>query len=77
MSKCGGCLRHTGRNQQRLGRLSLYQCDHIAQASRQGLASGVLIDEQTSIMTNAHVMDGAVHITVTLHVGTRLPAELN
>lgn len=28
-------------------------------------------------MTNAHVMDGAVNITVTLHVGTRLPAELN
>ena len=36
----------------------------------------MLIDEQGSIVTNAHVVDGAANITVTLHDGTRLPAEL-
>ena len=49
---------------------------YIAQASGKGLGSGVLIDEQGSIVTNAHVVDGAANITVTLHDGTRLPAEL-
>ena len=49
---------------------------HITQASGKGLGSGVLIDEQGSIVTNAHVVDGAAKITVTLHDGTRLPAEL-
>ena len=49
---------------------------HIAQASGKGLGSGVLIDEQGLIVTNAHVVDGAANITVTLHDGARLPAEL-
>jgi len=49
---------------------------HITQASGKGLGSGVLIDEQGSIVTNAHVVDGAANITVTLHDGSRLPAEL-
>lgn len=49
---------------------------HIAQASGKGLGSGVLIDEQGSIVTNAHIVEGAANITVTLHDGTRLPAEL-
>ncbi|HSL02208.1 MAG TPA: trypsin-like peptidase domain-containing protein [Nitrospiraceae bacterium] len=49
---------------------------HIVQASGKGLGAGVLIDEQGSIVTNAHVVDGAANITVTLHDGTRLPAEL-
>ncbi len=49
---------------------------HVAQASGKGLASGVLIDEHGSIVTNAHVVAGAANITVTLHDGTRLPAEL-
>jgi len=49
---------------------------HIAQASGKGLGAGVLIDEQGSIVTNAHVVEGAANITVTLHDGTRLPAEL-
>ena len=31
---------------------------HIAQASGKGLGSGVLIDEQGSIVTNAHVAEG-------------------
>lgn len=49
---------------------------HIAQASGKGIGSGVLIDEQGSIVTNAHVVEGAANITVTLHDGTRLLAEL-
>src|SRR5437867_2939344 len=49
---------------------------HIAQVSGKGLGSGVLIDEQGSIVTNTHVVEGAANITVTLHDGTRLPAEL-
>jgi serine protease Do len=49
---------------------------HVAQASGKGLASGVLIDEQGSIVTDAHVVTGAANIMVTLHDGTRLPAEL-
>ena len=49
---------------------------HITQASGKGIGSGVLIDEQGSIVTNAHVVEGAANITVTLHDGTRLPAEL-
>src|SRR6185295_8469066 len=42
---------------------------HVTQASGKGLGSGVLIDEQGSIVTNAHVVDGAANITVTLHNG--------
>ena len=49
---------------------------HIAQASGKGLGSGVLLDEQGSIVTNAHVVEGAANITVTLHDGTRLPSSL-
>jgi serine protease Do len=49
---------------------------HILQASSKDLASGVLLDEQGSIVTNAHVVTGAANITVTLHDGTRLPADL-
>ena len=49
---------------------------HITQASGKGIGSGVLIDEQGSIVTNAHVVEGAANITVTFHDGTRLPAEL-
>jgi serine protease Do len=49
---------------------------HIMQSSGKGLASGVLIDEQGLIVTSAHVVTGAAKITVTMHDGTRLPAEL-
>lgn len=49
---------------------------HITQASGKGLGSGVLIDLQGSIVTNAHVVEGAANITVMLHDGIRLPAEL-
>lgn len=49
---------------------------HITQGTGRGIGSGVLIDDQGSIVTNAHVVDGATKLTVTLHDGTRLPAEL-
>ncbi|MGH7146701.1 MAG: S1C family serine protease [Nitrospiraceae bacterium] len=49
---------------------------HITQGTGRGIGSGVLIDDQGSIVTNAHVVDGAAKLTVTLHDGTRLPAEL-
>jgi S1-C subfamily serine protease len=49
---------------------------HLTQASGKGLGAGVLIDEQGSVVTNAHIVYGAAKITVTLHDGTRLPAEL-
>ncbi|MBI3355620.1 MAG: trypsin-like peptidase domain-containing protein [Nitrospirae bacterium] len=49
---------------------------HIMQASGKGLASGVLIDERGLIVTNAHAVTGAAKIMVTLHDGTRLPADL-
>ena len=49
---------------------------HITQASGKGLGSGILIDEEGAIVTNAHVVEGAAKITVTFHDGTRLPAEL-
>ena len=47
---------------------------HITQGSGKGLGSGILIDEDGAIVTNA--LAGAAKITVTLHDGTRLPAEL-
>ncbi|MDF0676484.1 MAG: hypothetical protein P0120_19445 [Nitrospira sp.] len=34
---------------------------HVTQASEKGLGSGVLIDDQGSIITNAHVVDGAAN----------------
>ncbi|MCS6292583.1 MAG: trypsin-like peptidase domain-containing protein [Nitrospira sp.] len=49
---------------------------HITQGNGRGIGSGVLIDEHGSIITNAHVVEGAAHLMVTLHDGTRLPAEL-
>ena len=49
---------------------------HITQSSGKGLGAGVLIDQQGSIVTNAHVVEGAANITVMLHDGVRLPAEL-
>ena len=56
---------------------SAYVSPHqIGQGLGQGLGSGILIDEAGTIVTNAHVVAGAAKITVTLHDGTRLPAEL-
>jgi S1-C subfamily serine protease len=49
---------------------------HIAQGRGKGIGSGVLIDEDGSIVTNAHVVVDAAKIMVTLHDGLRLPADL-
>jgi serine protease Do len=49
---------------------------HATQASWKGFGAGFFVDEQGSIVTNAHVVDGTAKITVTLHDGRRLPAEL-
>jgi S1-C subfamily serine protease len=41
-----------------------------------GVGTGVIIDEGGYILTNNHVIDGAVSITVTLNNGISAPAEL-
>jgi S1-C subfamily serine protease len=49
---------------------------HLQGAGGTSIGSGVLLDGQGSIVTNAHVVEGAARITVMLHDGMRLPAEL-
>jgi len=49
---------------------------HLNQDIGKGIGSGVLIDDQGLIVTNAHVVQGAAKLTVMLHDGTRLPAQL-
>ncbi|UVT15098.1 MAG: trypsin-like peptidase domain-containing protein [Nitrospira sp.] len=49
---------------------------HVTQASWKGLGSGVVLDDQGVILTSAHVVDRTAKITLTLHDGKRLPAEL-
>lgn len=56
---------------------SAYHSPHpVTQASWKGLGSGVVLDEQGSIVTNAHVVAETTSITVTLHDGKRVSAEL-
>ncbi|MBI3603472.1 MAG: trypsin-like peptidase domain-containing protein [Nitrospirae bacterium] len=40
------------------------------------IGSGLLLDEQGLIVTNAHVVEGATKVFVTLYEGARLPAEI-
>lgn len=49
---------------------------HLARGTGKGIGSGVLIDSRGSIVTNAHVVDGAAKLMVTLHDGTRWPATV-
>ena len=49
---------------------------HMTNPSSTGIGSGLLINDQGEIVTNAHVVDGAARITVLLHDDTRLPAEV-
>ncbi len=41
-----------------------------------GIGSGIILDKDGLILTNAHVVAGAANITVTLHDETALPADL-
>ena len=55
---------------------SYHSPHHVTQASWKGFGSGVFVDGQGLIVTNAHVVDGTTKITVTLYDGKRFPAEL-
>ena len=50
--------------------------EHLIGRGNSGIGSGVLLDTQGFILTNAHVVDGAAKILVTLHDGSRLTATL-
>ncbi|HKW86628.1 MAG TPA: trypsin-like peptidase domain-containing protein [Nitrospiraceae bacterium] len=50
--------------------------EHLINGMNGNLGSGVLLDDQGLILTNAHLVDGAAKILVTLHNGTRLTATL-
>jgi S1-C subfamily serine protease len=40
------------------------------------VGSGIVIDKDGQVLTNAHVVDGAASLTVTLDSGTRVPARV-
>jgi len=48
----------------------------LSDPSTTGVGAGFLIDKSGTLLTNAHVVDGASTITVTLFDGTRVIAEL-
>lgn len=50
--------------------------EHLISGVNGSLGSGVLLDDQGLILTNAHLVDGAAKILVALHDGTRLTASL-
>jgi putative serine protease PepD len=45
-------------------------------ATRRGLGSGVVLDRDGNIVTNAHVVEGAQRFTITLASGKQVPATL-
>jgi S1-C subfamily serine protease len=49
---------------------------HLMSGQGNGIGSGMLLDREGSVLTNAHVVEGASKIMVVLHDGTRLPADL-
>jgi putative serine protease PepD len=48
----------------------------VSSAGQQGTGSGVVLRSDGYILTNAHVVEGATQITVTLQSGERVDAEL-
>src|SRR5256885_775781 len=50
--------------------------EHLIGRGDGGIGSGLLLDAQGFILTNAHVVDGAAKILVTLHDGSRMAATL-
>jgi serine protease Do len=55
---------------------SVFPGDNPASKALAGIGSGVLLDAEGLILTNAHVVADATKIQVTLHDGTRLTAEV-
>ena len=49
---------------------------HMTNQTSNGIGTGLLLNDQGEIATNAHVVDGAAKIIILLHDGTRLPAEV-
>jgi serine protease Do len=49
---------------------------HMYSQTSNGIGSGLLLNANGEIVTNAHVVDGAAKIMILLHDGTRLPAEV-
>lgn len=54
---------------------AVVQIDVVTQ-NASGIGSGIIIDQRGYIVTNKHVVSGALRIEVTLFDGTRLPAQL-
>lgn len=53
-----------------------YESVHpLSQPSTTGVGAGFLVDDAGTILTNAHVVDGADSITATLFDGTRVKAD--
>lgn len=50
--------------------------EHLPQGENTGIGSGILLDQDGTILTNSHVVYGATKITVMLHDNLRLPADL-
>ena len=48
----------------------------VAGEGGKGIGSGVFVDTRGTILTNAHVVEGAIQIMAVLYDGTKVPAEV-
>src|SRR5437016_13881887 len=55
---------------------SVLTSDHLMSGAGNSIGSGIILDQQGVILTNAHVVDKAAKIRVVLHDGTQLAAAL-
>jgi serine protease Do len=55
---------------------SVLTTDYLMNGAGSSIGSGIILDHQGVILTNAHVVDKAAKILVILHDGTQLPATL-